>query len=657
MVGDRIGYARVQWENKPFYWLSPSGREKILFWGAQGGYSFGHHYPSLTEGLPALFKLLDEQKYPYDIVQLRWTKGDNGPPDGSVMDAVRDWNASHVWPRLIIATTSEAFHAFEQRYGVELPVYRGDFTPYWEDGAGSSACETALNRHSADRLIQAETLWALLNPAPFPAADFNAAWKNVVLYSEHTWGAYNSISAPDKQSVKDEWRLKQAYALNADAQSQKLLARALSNRGPAVDNAVDVFNTTSWPRTDLVTLPKETKGDCVNDQEGKPMQSQRLSTGELVFLARDIPPFGARRFEIGAGKPPEGHAQVEGVTLQTPLLKVKLDETTGAITSVRKAGIDVELADGQINSYLYLPGAKVKDVQPNGPAKISVLESGPLVVALRVESDAPGCRKLVREVRLADGLDRIEISNLVDKQAVRAIEGVHFGFEFNVPNPVVRVNSPGAVGEIEKDQLSGACKNWFSAERWVDISNDQFGVTWVTADAPLVEVGGITANLPRRQPNPNAYLKTIKSSSKIYSWAMNNHWETNYRADQEGPVWFHFALQPHTLYDPVKAMKFGVESTEPLIVAPAAGKSPKAPRLRIEPVGVLATAFKPSDDGKAVIVRLFGASGKTEQARLVWSHAPKLVFLSDASEQPLQPIKNTVEVPGWDIVTLRAELP
>ena len=88
-------------------------------------------------GVAVLFHRLEEAKYPYDIVQLRWTKGDNGPPDEAVMDEVREWNAKHAYPRLIIATTSEVFHAFEKRYGDKLPTYRGDFTPYWEDGAAS----------------------------------------------------------------------------------------------------------------------------------------------------------------------------------------------------------------------------------------------------------------------------------------------------------------------------------------------------------------------------------------------------------------------------------------------------------------------------------------------------------------------------------------
>ena len=299
----------------------------------------------------------------------------------------------------------------------------------------------------------------------------------------------------------------------------------------------------------------------------------------------------------------------------------------------------------------------MKDVQSNGPATITVKEAGPLVVSLLIESEAPGCNKLVREVRLVDGMDRVEIIDMVDKKAVRSVEGMHFGFEFNVPNPEVHINSPGAVGEPEKDQLAGACKNWFSVERWVDISNKKRGVTWSTADAPLIELGGLTANLPRVQSNPNAYMKTIKPSSKLYSWAMNNHWETNYRADQEGKTHFHYAIRLHDAYDSAAAMRFGVESTEPLIVAPATGKAPAPSLVRIEPPGVLATAFKPSDDGKALILRLIDASAKAETAKLTWATVPKGVWLSDTSEQPLRQAEQKIQIRPWSLVTLRAELP
>ena len=101
-----------------------------------------------------------------------------------------------------------------------------------------------------------------------------------------------------------------------------------------------------------------------------------------------------------------------------------------------------ELVDAKaataLNDYFYLPGSDLKGLQRNGPPRISVKEHGPLVASLLIESDAPGCKRLTREVRVVDGLDYVEIINTVDKLAVRAKEGVHFGFGFNVPGGMPR---------------------------------------------------------------------------------------------------------------------------------------------------------------------------------------------------------------------------
>lgn len=655
MEGDRIGYVRVQWEHRPFYWQSPSGMERALYWGAQGGYSLGHHFNSITAALPFLLQRVEEQAYAYDIVQMRWTKGDNGPPDEGVVPAVKAWNAKYAWPKLIIATTSEAFRAFEQEYGSRLPVFRGDLTPYWEDGAPSSAQETALNRHTADRLVQTETLWALRRPGPFPAHEFDEAWKNTALYSEHTWGAHNSISQPDLPFVAEQWKYKKGYALDADKQSRALLDKALGAPAGAASQ-VDVINTNSWTRTGLVTLPQETAGNAVTGDDGKPAPSQRLTTGELVFLARDVPAFGARRFTIAAGKPAaDARASVNGLTLSTPALTVKLDPATGDIVSLRRHGSENELAAGPVNNYLYLPGADVKGAQPSGTAKVVVRENGPLVVSLVAESAAPGCRALSREVRLVDGLDFVGITDVVDKAPVRTVEGVHFGFSFNVANPRVRLNSPGTVGEPDKDQLPGACKNWFCVERWVDVSNDGGGVTWATADAPLVQIGGLTANLPRGQPNPNAYLKSIAPSPKLYAWVMNNHWHTNYRADQEGPVTFRFALRPHGGYDAAAAARFGVESTVPLLVAAATGPAPPPSRLTIEPPSVVATSLRPAADGAGLALRLSNPSSEPQTVRVKWNPPVRRVILAGAAAGEQSEAPEQIRLPGLGSVELRAD--
>jgi hypothetical protein len=79
--------------------------------------------------------------------------------------------------------------------------------------------------------------------------------------------------------------------------------------------------------------------------------------------------------------------------------------------------------------------------------------------------------------------------------------------------------------------------------------------------------------------------------------------------------------------------------------------------LTLNSPDVVVVGLKPSDDQKAVMVRLFGASGKDRKVKLQWgSTQPKSVHLSDTSERPGRSIGNQVAVPGYGLITLRAEL-
>src|SRR3546814_11273155 len=92
-----------------------------------------------------------------------------------------------------------------------------------------------MNRASADRLVQAETLIAMGNPSAYDPERFWRAWSNVALYSEHTWGASNSVSEPDAESVKRQWVYKQNFALQAARASPHLLPppRGRTPAGPS----------------------------------------------------------------------------------------------------------------------------------------------------------------------------------------------------------------------------------------------------------------------------------------------------------------------------------------------------------------------------------------------------------------------------------------
>ena len=74
---------------------------------------------------------------------------------------------------------------------------------------------------------------------------------------------------------------------------------------------------------------------------------------------------------------------------------------------------------------------------------------------------------------------------------------------------------------------------------------------------------------------------------------------------------------------------------------------------------VMVTGFKPSEDGKAWIVRLFGAAGHDTSTKLQWNGSqPRALWRTDNSEHPIEPLSgDTIDVPAYGIVSIRAELP
>ena len=102
---------------------------------------------------------------------------------------------------------------------------------------------------------------------------------------------------------------------------------------------------------------------------------------------------------------------------------------------------------------------------------------------------------------------------------------------------------------------------------------------------------------------------------------MNNHWGTNYRAYQEGPVMFRFVVRPHRgPASDAEASRIATGFSQPLLALPGRGSAPRATSLlQIDPAEILVSGLKPSDDGKAMIVRLLNAGDKAAAARLTWS--------------------------------------
>lgn len=671
--GYQVGLTFEAWGDVPFYWESPSGKNKVLFWMTRHGYSWFHDWllgkMRYTGGVPILKFLgeLDRENYPYNMVQIRYTLGDNGGPDTDMPEFVRTWNDTYEYPKFRIATTREMFENFEQRYGDTIPTHRGDFTPYWEDGAASSALETATNRNTAEQLIQAETLWAMQDNKGYPKADFDAAWTNVLLFSEHTWGAFSSKSDPDQPFALNQWAVKKGFADQAESQTKALIDQSLSKitQPSTTVNSFLVFNTTSWERTEMVRIPAawQSAGLSVLTNTGIVLPTQTLSTGEVAFIAKNIPPFSATRFTLGKDVVSDNTdigASVHAATLSNEWLTVNLDTSTGAIASIRHKDQLFNLVDTSdlygFNAYWYT-GANAANPRSSVHPVIQIKENGPLVASLVVSSDAPGALRFNREIQLAAGINQLNITNFVDKKKVLEDENLRFSFPFNVPAGQVQVDLAWATMRPETDQLQGANKNFFCAQHFVDISNATDGVTWANLDAPLVETGEMRGQQWMSNTSTEPWLKTWQPSNRLFSWVMNNVWFVNYKGYQEGPVSFRYAIRPHKGFDSSEAKKFGIGLTQPLLLVPTVPGQQGFPSLLTlkGDNSIIITTLKPLREEKGLLLRLFNASDKPASTSLVWgSKKPRRIALSNQKEKTFAPAKRVLALGPWEIVTLKA---
>ena len=684
---DRIGTIRQAWEHKPFHWIGPDGKSKILFLqGCPYGYAYQlkgkkvYGIKKIQNYDPALDRLsttdptasfidpmifdetakLEAGNSPYDIFAMTWAMADNCLIDADLPEAVRLWNEKYAYPKLIISGSNEVLNAYEDKYASIIPEVKGDYTEYWTDGLGTDAKRVGMNRYAKERLVQTETLWPMLyRDQKAPVAEFYDSWHFVLLGAEHTWG-YKDPKVPLAKEVE---ATKASYFENAARTSLDLLKKTLQPIEKQGTNSFAVLNTLSWKRSSIVTLSAEQSkvGERITDANGKVVPSQRLTTGELVFMAGDVPALGSSLYRVSKGDASGSTKGKPGENrISNDLITVTIDPASGAIKSLKDLS-GHEFADQkspfQVNSYRYLHGADSasKAAAPVN-TQITVKEKGPLVNSILITSKAEGCNSLQSEIKLIQGQSWVEMNNTLDKISTQQKEGVHFGFAFNIPDGTTRMDIPWGVMVPEYEQLPGGNRNWLATQRWIDISNDEFGVTWSAIESPLIELGNITANILGGAHESENWLKTLSKNQTIFSWALNNHWHTNFPLEQGGIIRLNYQILPHKGYDPVIANRFALEQNRPLVVVETDKNPVTKSLLTIDNPKIFVSALKLSDDGKGVILRLRSLSSDSENFGLEWpAGAPKAIRFSDFREVPGESAAKNLTMLPYGFVTLYLE--
>jgi len=703
--GHRVGRVYEPWGDKPFWWISPSGKEKILTWVLDTGY---HQFLGSQMGHiiseDEIFSILsgndwiprdreDERTFLFDdLVVVRYgIEGDNGRPNRVLSDAVKAWNEKFLYPKLVISRNSDVMRILETKYGDKLPDVRGDYTGYWEDGSASTAEATAIDRRACEKSIQAQILWSMLNPTKKFAPDFDAAWTDLIMYDEHTWGAYSSISDPDSDFAKTQDDYKQEYARRGSRRVNAIVDQIVAD-SPLLQKergmSTVVVNTSSRDRWGICYLGKAPimggnlgmfKNDVGNllpvQAVADPNDPATCSVyANFAFGEKPgpVPALGlmALKFDETANIPriPSSlYIDAETGEMGNSMFDLVIDKQSGAIKSLKLKTLNHEFvdvgADGNrgLNDYLYIIG---RDAEKNrsrneGAVKLTVVASGPLVASMLIETmgnSTPNATAFKRQVTIFADSEKIRIENVLDKTMERKPEGTFFGFPFNVPNGKWYLDMPWALVEVDKDQIPGANRNYYSVQRYAVCANDKFGINWVTVDANMMQFAPIlytNATGPLSQ-----WRKEFQPGGTLYSWVCNNHWETNYKAGQEGRLCFEYWIWPYAAkFDNSVAQRFARQVHQPLLrIDGVTLATPRGKLLELDkPETVIVSSIRPTRDGSgALSVRLFNTTPNALSTKLK-PQAPRLnVFRSNTLEDRLESLDDIPFAP-WEIVTVRVE--
>lgn len=630
------------------YWKGPDGRSRVLLRHKPYGGA-----PPMSE---TYFRHLLNRKVMYDDFLIMFG-ADFTMPKFSIAQSVHDWNKKYAWPRAVNSTLDMFFDAIaDKKPHVPLKVFEGGSNNEWASMDSNDARILAMIRLAGEMLPTAEklsTIASVLTPGGYPWTDIYQAYHRMLLFHEHTNGAECFLTEGVEGTKYYETELEENREMARDTLhfGRRAMDQALNRLCAAIstgnNRTLAVFNPLGRVRTDLARVSADLLPGSfrlVDSVSGSKVEHQAVD-GDIIFVAAEVPAMGYKTFRVEqVDARPKAKQAAESLEMENRFYKIRFDGKKGGILSIFDKELEVELVDSsapnQFNSYLYekLLTNKIDSNKWYGTEKgVCRYTQGPVARYMDISCTAEGVRSLKQRVILYDGLKRIDFVMEMDKApSGRTIEhyakktqnnkeAVYVALPFAVPDFTIRHELPGAVTEPYRRQLQGSCSSYYSVRHFSDISNDKFGVTVSSIQAPLIEYG-----YPRSHPMTwlkwGLFGKSLEypKHSRMYLYLMNNMWNMNMNIDQPGPHGFRWSIRSHAgNWQTGGADRFGWDIHNPLVTGVIkAGQKGHLPEKQqsfaaVKPVNVRCTTVKVAEqNGSGLIIRLVETGGKATEAEV-----------------------------------------
>ena len=628
----------------PFYWQAPDGN-KVLLWisqGNRGAYveAFTQYYldpytvdpytdrkpfdmfnPELAGkksdiemmeiGVTDLLNNYNKAGYKYDAVMAMYAHDFLEPENVLNLErAAKMWNSKHDEVKIKIATSPEFFKYIEDKYGSQIPTFRGEWSGLWSEAKTASPRISADGRYAHDHAPAAETLWsaiAMTKRLPVPVGNFSEIYDLMFTYDEHSgagntgWPQLNS-SEPLRQQNREYVE----FTGQAKAETDKLLDTGIAtlaspsrfeDQPPALNRTtipIIVYNGLSWERDDIVRIAPPSDNEkiiSIRDASDRSISFDIDEFGNAVFVAKRVPSMGYTTYqaELTPLQSETTLRHLDGLKAENGRFVVSMNRN-GTIASIRDKLSNRELVNAKgemaFNELLRVEGPDAsRVVYPVQP--VITVGRGDQMIQIRVHR----IRSLfpLTTITLYNDLDRVDIRNELDPTKMPFVGGnnnwhdsYYFAFPFNVSKDGLKVMRGGQrwFDNLPDDYLPGARRDAVSTQHMLGLTDGRAtgliahrqAYHWVysgfvstkvrPANAPAEFPAMYTGKFPL--PEATIYSRAVRQGSQADTHDLGIINIPTVEPGREDRMVFEYGIAGDDAFDAVRAWRMGANFNLPL---------------------------------------------------------------------------------------------
>lgn len=596
-----------------FSWRTQDNKNLPTFLGehyslfSQFFFTYENDLLKMHEGVKEYIGRIEKSDWDEDYVVLTATNPplyDNNSPDSNLAYLIDRYNKQDHEQKIRFITPEMLYERVKKK-GIEtLPIQRGDWCDYWNFGSASTARETAINRRAKVILSKAEYLASVDGYNNVRSRGIaEKAYENIILFDEHTWGASESVTDFEDVVI----RAQQNTKLNMAYTAANLAATALYeqmektagnlHQSDEIKGAVFVNTSGETAYLDLEIpsewFKKERTLSAFRAKDYLPYDryndtSETVSCGNLT-----LPPFTKKYISIGdlkamSEKLASGKSAfvIDGDKITTPYYEIYLDREMNKLArivniktgenlidesprnsffSISRETInpneqkevrssifprDVDLGNRNISQWNYDWENRMEFARNK---EINVQVKGNKII-LEIEGEITGMDSLKRIFTFYDNRPTIGLTAKMNKNVCTVPESYYFLLALKLDqgwNCIYDIADSYALTDDE--QMGESCRNWITIDKYISMFDGNKGVVLTSPDSPMMQIGGFGFGRKHgrdiREENPLLLL-----------WPINNYWDTNFAASQDGFMQFNYELTPIDKFDPKTAHMFGINA-------------------------------------------------------------------------------------------------